>query len=86
MSRLGEDFKAVHILVWHSINFIEGRIRFMPYQDIFEIKELKVEHIGNFSHCLTNLEITLSKFSTTYVLLRSAMFKCEKSFDSTKRW
>ena len=61
MSGFGEDFKAFRIIVWHSINFAEGRIRFMPYLDVLKIKELKVEHIGNSSHCLTNLETTLSK-------------------------
>ena len=33
----------------------------MPYLDVLEIKELKVEDIGHSSHCLTNLETTLSK-------------------------
>ena len=50
----------------------------MSYLDVRKIKELKVEHIGNSSHCLTNLETTLSKFSTTIVF--------QESFDSTKRW
>ena len=86
MSGFGEDFKAFHIIVWHSINFAEGRIRFIPYLDVLNTKELKVEHIGNSSHCLTNLETTLSKFSTTHVLLRSAMVKCQVSFDGTKGW
>ena len=76
MSGFGEDFKAFRIIVWHSINFAEGRIRFMPYLDVLKIKELKVEQIGNSSHYLTNLEITLSKFSTTHVLLRSTKVKC----------
>ena len=48
----------------------------MPYLDVLKIKELKVEQIGNSSHYLTNLEITLSKFSTTHVLLRSTKVKC----------
>ena len=61
MSGFGEDFKAFRIIVWHSINVAEGRIRFMPYLDVLEIKELKVEDIGHSSHCLTNLETTLSK-------------------------
>ena len=47
MSGFGEDFKAFRIIVWHSINFAEGRIRFMPYLDVLKIKELKVEHIGS---------------------------------------
>ena len=49
MSGFGEDFKAFRIIVWHSINFAEGRIRFMPYLDVLKIKELKIEHIGNSS-------------------------------------
>ena len=67
MSGFGEDFKAFRIIVWHSISFAEGRIRFMPYLDMLKIKELKVEHIGNSSHCLTNLKTTPSKFSTTHI-------------------
>ena len=86
MSGFDEDFKELCIIVWHSIYFTEGRIRFMPYIDVFRIEELKVAHIGHSSHCLTNLETTLSKFSTTHVLLRSAMLKCQESFDNTKRW
>ena len=54
----GEDFKAFHILVWHLLNFAEERIRFMLYLDVFKIKDPRVEHIGNSSHCLTNLETT----------------------------
>jgi len=57
----------------------------IPYLDVFKIKEVKVEHIGNSSLCLTNLETTLSEFSTAHALLRSAMVKCQDSFDSTKK-
>ena len=85
MSGFGEDFKVFCIIVWHSMNLIDGRIRFIPYLDAFKIKELKVALIGKSSHCLTYLETTLSKFSTTHVLLRSAMVKCQASFDCTKR-
>ena len=46
MSGLGEDFKALRIIVWHSTNLIDGRIRFIPYLDAFKIKELKVALIG----------------------------------------
>ena len=81
-----KNSKAFRIIVWHSIRFAEGRIRFMPYLDVLKVKELKVEHIGNSSHCLRNLETTLSKFSTSHVLLRSAIVKYQESFDSTKRW
>ena len=86
MSGFGEDFKAFRIIVWHSINFAEERIRFMPYIGVLKIKELKVEHIGNSSHCLRNVETTLSTFSSTHVLLRSAIVKYQESCDSTKRW
>ena len=82
MSRFGEDFKAFRIIVWHSVNLTDGRIRLMPYLDVPKIKELKVEHIGSSSHCLTNLATTLSTFSTTHVLLRSAMVKCQESLNS----
>ena len=86
MLGFGEDFKVFRIIVWHSINFTEGRIRLMPYLDVFKIKELKVDHIGFSSHYFINPGTTLSKFSTTYVLLRPAMVKCQESFYSTKRW
>ena len=85
MSGFGEDFKAFRIIVWHSINLIDGRIRFIPYLEVVKMKELKFALIGKSSHCLTYLEITLSKFSITQVLLRSAMVKYQASFDSTKR-
>ena len=72
MSGFGEDFKAFRIIVWHSINFAEGRIRFMPYLDVLKIKELKVDHIGNStiiffktSHVyiqITNTNTNLSKY------------------------
>ena len=45
MSGFGEDFKAFRIIVWHSINLIDGRIRFIPYLDVFKVNELKVELI-----------------------------------------
>ena len=50
----------------------------MPYLDVFKIKQLKVEHIRNSSHCLTNLKTTLSKFSTSHVLVRSQWSSAKK--------
>ena len=53
MSGLGENFKAFRIIAWHSINLIDGRIRFIPYLDVFKIKELKVALIAE-SHAFNH--------------------------------
>ena len=46
MSGFGEDFNAFRIIVCHSINLNDGKIRFIPYLDVSKIKELKVALIG----------------------------------------
>ena len=85
MSGFGNDVKAFRIIVWHSINLIDGRIRYILYLNVCKIKEVKVALIGKSSYCLKNLETSKSKFSTTHVLLRSAMGYCLARFDSSKR-
>ena len=47
MSVFGEDFKAFCIIVWHSIDLTDERIRLMSCLDVFMIKELKVALISN---------------------------------------
>ena len=85
MSGFGEDFKFFRIIIWHSVDLTDGRIRLMPNIDGFKMK-LIVALIGNSSHCLTKLATALPKFSTTHVLLKSAMVKCQERFDSARRW
>ena len=84
MPRFGEDFKAFRIIAWLTVHLNDGRIRLMPYLDVFNIKELNVARIGNSSHCLKNLATTLSELLATHVLLRFAMVKCQERLDSTK--
>ena len=53
MSSLGEDFNELCITVWHSINFVDGRTRLIPYRDLFKIRELIVALMGSSSYFLT---------------------------------
>ena len=59
MSRSGEDFKALRLTVWLSINLVDGRKRRMPYLDL-----------NNFINCYmlnVNMEsINLVKPSSRY--------------------
>ena len=46
MAQLGEDFNELRITVWHSINFVDGKTRLIPYRDLFKIRELIVALMG----------------------------------------
>ena len=41
MSELGEELRAFLTTTWHCINFVDGRIRFIPYLDFDKMRELK---------------------------------------------
>ena len=70
MSGFGEDFNAFRIIVWHSTNLTDGRIRFIPYLDVFKIKELKVALIGKSSHLIIIIIIILY----FYRVIQSAIY------------
>ena len=50
MSELGDDLRAFPTTTWHCINFVDGRIRFIPYLDLDKMRDLRVALIGNSSH------------------------------------
>ena len=53
MSEFSEDFKAFAVTFWHSVNLTDGKIRLMPYVDVFKIivnRELLVEISDTLFH------------------------------------
>jgi len=86
MSGLGEDFRGFRIVVWHWMNFVEGRIRLRPYLHLLIIDWLRVALMGNSSQWCTNLATIVSRFCTTHVLLRSVIVRCHAILERIKRW
>ena len=84
MSKLGEDFNELRITVWHSINYVDGRKRLIPYRDLFKIRELIV-HLWAVRTTFSQPVTMLSKLSITQILLRSEIVKCQDSLDRTNR-
>ena len=85
MSELGDDLRAFLATTWHCINFVDGKIKFIPYLDFDKTRELRMALIGNSSNWRIYLDVTLSMFSTTHVLLKSAIVKCHDILEGTKR-
>ena len=78
ISRFGDSLKKLRITVWHCKNLVDGRMRLMPNFDFGMTRLLSDAIIDSSSHCLTKLEITLSRFSVIHVLLKSAMVRFQE--------
>ena len=50
MSLFGDDLRAFCITVWHSINFVDGRVKPKPHFVFGTTRVLRVELIGSSSH------------------------------------
>ena len=81
MSELGDDLRAFLTTTWHCINFVDGKIRLIPYFDFDKAREIRVALIGNSSHWRIYLDVRLSMFSTTHVFPRSAILKSHDIFE-----
>ena len=80
ISWFGDSLKELRINVWHCKN--EMMLNF----DFGMTRLLSDALICSSSHCLTKLEITLSRFSVTHVLLKSTMVRFLEFLDSTYLW
>ena len=49
ISELGDDLRTFLTTTWNCINFVDGRIRSIPYLDFDKTRELKMALIGDSS-------------------------------------
>ena len=82
MSESGDDFRAFLTTIWHCINVVDGKIRFIPYLDFDMMRELRVALIGNSSNRRIYFDAMLSMFLTerTTMIQLKFIFKMTRNF------